>query len=76
MTIVMTAKHQVTIPKKITDALGLDKGSMFDVVVYKNKLELVPLEVREKTFSEEEYGKLDTLSKKERGMERRLGKRS
>jgi len=36
MTVIMTAKNQITIPKKITSALGLEKGSMFKVEVSKN----------------------------------------
>ena len=66
MTIRMTAKHQVTIPKRIAAILGLKQGSMFDVVVQKNRIELIPLETKAKEFSDEEYEKLDLLSKKEK----------
>ncbi len=44
MTITMTAKHQVTIPRKIADVLSLKKGTMFDVIVHRNRIELIPLE--------------------------------
>jgi len=74
MTITMTSKHQITIPKKITDALGLRRGAMFDIVVSKDKIELVPLETREKVFTDEEYKKLEVLSMKEKGKEKRVTK--
>lgn len=74
MTIVMTAKHQVTIPKRIAVILGLKQGSMFDVVVHKNRIELIPLETKPKEFSEAEYEKLDLLSRKEKGKERKVTK--
>ena len=41
MTITMTAKNQITIPKKITNALGLGKGSMFEVEVSRDKIEQI-----------------------------------
>ena len=75
MTITMTAKHQITIPKKITDALGLEKGAMFRVAVANDKIELVPLETREKVFSEEHYKKLESLSMEEKGKEKRVTKK-
>ena len=70
----MTAKHQVTIPKKIADVLRLKKGAMFDVLVSKNRIELIPLETKEKVFTDEEYRKLDMLSSSEKGMELRVTK--
>ncbi len=75
MTIKMTAKHQVTIPKKIAEALGLKKGTMFDVVVFENRIELIPLEITEKVFTEDEYRKLEALSRKEKGEEKRVTKK-
>ena len=74
MTITMTAKNQITIPKKITNTLGLKKGTMFNIKVTKNSIEIIPLEVREKTFSEDEYRKLETLVVKEKGKEKRVTK--
>ena len=74
MTITMTAKHQITIPKKITNALGLKKGSMFNIEVSKNGIELVPLEIKEKVFTEEEYEKLEALALREKGKEERVTK--
>lgn len=62
----MTTKNQITLPKKIVDTLRLRKGSLFNVRVARNRIELVPLEVTEKSFSEEDFKKLDTLVKDEK----------
>jgi AbrB family looped-hinge helix DNA binding protein len=75
MTITMTAKHQVTIPKKITDVLMLGKGTMFNIVVSRDRIELIPLETKEKIFSDEEYKKLELLSIKEKGAEKQVAKK-
>jgi len=75
MTVTMTAKHQVTIPKKIAAVLGLKQGSIFDVVVRNNRIELVPLETVEKEFSDDVYEKLDALSAKGKGKEKKVTKR-
>ena len=75
MTITMTAKNQITIPKKITNALGLGKGSMFEVEVSRDKIELIPLETKERQFTEEEYVKLETLATKEKGKEKPVTKK-
>ena len=74
MTVVMTAKNQVTIPKKITNALGLGKGSMFEIEVSKNVIELIPLETKAREFTDEEYAKLEALAAKEKGKEKRVTK--
>jgi AbrB family looped-hinge helix DNA binding protein len=75
MTVTMTAKNQITIPKKITNALGLAKGSIFEVAVTKRRIELIPLEIKEREFTNEEYAKLETLAKQEEGKEKRLTKK-
>ncbi len=75
MTVTMTAKNQITIPKKITEALGLEKGSMFDIEVSKNAIELIPLETKEKVFTNEEYAKLEIIAAKEKGKEKRITKK-
>jgi len=75
MTITMTAKNQITIPKKITNALGLRKGSMFEVEVSKDGIELIPLEIKERQFTNEEYVKLENLAAKEKGQENRITKK-
>ena len=72
MTITMTAKNQITIPKKIASILGLSKGAMFNIEVRKNKIELIPLEVNEREFSPEVYKRLDRLSVEEKGKEKPL----
>ena len=66
MTVTMTTKNQVTIPKKIVDALDLNKGALFNVTVVANKIQLTPLEIIEKVFTGEEYKKLDNLIKREK----------
>jgi len=75
MTISMTAKHQITIPKKVADVLGLKKGSMFNIEVSKNRIELIPLETKEKVFTAEEYAKLEALAVKEEGKEKQVTKK-
>jgi len=75
MTITMTAKNQITIPKKITNALGLGSGSMFEVAFSKDGIELIPLETKERHFTDEEYAKLETLAVKENGKEKRATKK-
>ncbi len=72
MTIIMKTKNQITIPKKITNILGLEEGSMFKITVSGNRIELTPLEVSEKIFTKEEYAKLEQLSAKERGTEKKV----
>ena len=61
MTISMSEKHQVTIPNKIAKALDLKRGSLFDVEFNGSRIELIPLEVKEKKFTRAEYRKLDKL---------------
>lgn len=75
MTVTMTAKNQITIPKKITNALGLGKGTMFEIEVLKSGIELIPLEIKERGFTDTEYAKLETLDAQERGKEKRVTKR-
>ena len=75
MTITMTAKNQITIPKKVTNALGLGKGSMFEIEVSKEGIELIPLETKERRFTDKEYMKLETLATKEKGEEKHISKK-
>ena len=72
MTVTMTEKHQITIPKKIADAMGLHKGSLFDVQIRKNRIELTPVEVKEKEFTEEDYRLMDALCEKEQHTAKRM----
>lgn len=72
MNVTMTAKNQITIPKKIAKVLHLKKGTMFRVKIQNNRIELVPLEVKEMEFSMEMYEKLEDISKEEQGKERKV----
>ncbi len=72
MTITMKTKNQITIPKKITNILGLHEGDMFNVVVCGNSIQLIPLEVSERVFSKDEHAKLEALAKKEHGREKKV----
>ncbi len=72
MTIVMTEKNQITIPRKIAGILKLHRGSMFDVEVQHDRIELIPVEVTRKTFTKEQFAKLNALSKRERGLEKKV----
>ena len=75
MTITMTSKNQITIPKKIVDSLNLDRGAMFEIKVTGHRIELVPVEVVEKVFTDEEYEKLDKLVKEQKGTAKRVTKK-
>ena len=72
MTIIMKTKNQITIPKKITNVLGLHEGDMFKIVVSGNSIQLIPLEVSERVFSKDEYINLEALAKKEHGKEKKV----
>ncbi|MBI5023913.1 MAG: AbrB/MazE/SpoVT family DNA-binding domain-containing protein [Candidatus Omnitrophica bacterium] len=75
MTITMTSKNQITLPKRIVDALRLHRGSLFDIKVQSNRIELVPLEVQEREFSDEEYEKLERLYQKEKSSAKKVTKK-
>ena len=66
MTVAMSEKHQVTIPSKIARALDLKRGSLFDVELNGSRIELIPLEIKEKKFTRAEYRKLDKLLTQEK----------
>ena len=61
MTVAMSEKHQVTIPSKIAKVLDLKKGPLFDVELKGSRIELIPLEVKERKLTQAEYRKLDRL---------------
>ena len=67
MTIAMSEKHQVTIPSRIARVLDLKRGSLFDVELKGSRIELIPLEVREKKLARAEYRKLDKLLAQAKG---------
>ena len=66
MTVTMTSKNQITLPKRIVDALLLNKGTLLDVKLNGHHIELTPLEVVEKKFTKTDYKRLDRLCKEER----------
>lgn len=66
MTITMTSKNQITIPKGIVDALRLHKGSLFDVKVKSHHIEIIPLDVQPMEFTDEDYERLERLVQKEK----------
>ena len=68
----MTSKNQITIPKKIVNALDLNKGAMFDIKITGHRIELVPVETVEKVFTDEEYARLNELAKKQKGKAKKV----
>ena len=66
MTITMTGKNQITIPKKFVKALQLTEGALFDIKIDGNGFKIIPLETTERTFTDEEYVKLEKLYQKEK----------
>ncbi|MBF0479931.1 MAG: AbrB/MazE/SpoVT family DNA-binding domain-containing protein [Candidatus Omnitrophica bacterium] len=66
MTITLTTKNQITLPKKIIDILSLRGGSLFDVRIARNKIELTPIDETKKTFSGEDFKHIDDLVKNEK----------
>ena len=74
MIVTMTAKNQLTIPKKIAKVLGLEQGAMFNIFVRQNKIELKPIEIVEKTFSKKAYIALDKLTEKEQSKGKKVTK--
>ncbi len=66
MTIAMSEKHQVTIPSKIARVLNLRRGSLFEVELNGSRIELIPLEVKEKRLTRAEYRKLGQLLAQEK----------
>ena len=74
MTITMTSKNQITIPKKIVDRFHLKRGAIFDVKIEINKIELTPMELVEKSYTEDEYKKLEELYQQERSTVKSMSK--
>lgn len=75
MTITMTSKNQITLPKRIVDTLRLHKGSLFDVKVSQDRIELVPLEIKEREFTDAEYEKLEKVYQKEKNSAKKVTKK-
>jgi AbrB family looped-hinge helix DNA binding protein len=74
MTITMTSKNQITLPKKIVDTLRLRRGSLFNINIKSNRIELVPLEVSKREFTDAEYEKLEKLYQREKGSAQKVSK--
>ncbi|MBF0490828.1 MAG: AbrB/MazE/SpoVT family DNA-binding domain-containing protein [Candidatus Omnitrophica bacterium] len=66
MTITLTSKNQVTIPKKIVDRFHLKRGAIFDIKIENNRIELIPMELVEKTYTEDDYKKLEKIYQQEK----------
>lgn len=75
MTVTMTTKNQITIPKKIVDALDLGKGALLDVHITGNRIEIIPLEVTERVYTDQNYKRLDKLVNKEKKSAKKVTKK-
>jgi AbrB family looped-hinge helix DNA binding protein len=42
--ITVSSKYQVVIPKEIRDSIGLDVGTIMEVISYGSRIELVPIQ--------------------------------
>ena len=62
----MSSKNQITIPKRLVKALQLSEGALFDINIKGNRLEIIPLETMEKTFTDEQFAKLEEIYQKEK----------
>ena len=72
MTVTMSSKNQITIPKKITREFNLAEGALFDIQINGNRLELIPLETIEKVFTNEEYARMENLYQKEKHLAKKV----
>ena len=66
MTITMTSKNQITIPKKIVTRLGLKRGCHFDIKTDEHRIELIPMELVEKPYTDEELQKIEEIYQREK----------
>lgn len=41
--VTVSPKYQIVIPKEVRDALGIVSGQKIQVLMYKNRIELIPL---------------------------------
>ncbi len=74
MTITMTSKNQITIPKKVVTRLGLKRGCHFNIMVDEYHIELTPMELVEKPYTDEEYKKMEEISRRERPFAKKVTK--
>jgi AbrB family looped-hinge helix DNA binding protein len=74
MVIKLTSKNQVTLPKAIVAKLHLRAGAYFQAVLEKNRIELIPVDIVEKKFSDEDFKKMDEITNKEWNQKKPLTK--
>lgn len=43
MTVTLSSKYQVVIPKELRELLGLRQGQNVQVIAYENRIELIPV---------------------------------
>jgi AbrB family looped-hinge helix DNA binding protein len=43
--VTLSSKYQVVIPRKIRESANLQTGSSFEVILYDNRIELIPLQL-------------------------------
>ena len=72
MTITMTSKNQITIPKKIVTRLGLKRGCHFDIKTDEHRIELIPMELVEKPYTDEELQKMEEIYQSEKHTAKRV----
>ncbi|MDR1147711.1 MAG: AbrB/MazE/SpoVT family DNA-binding domain-containing protein [Spirochaetaceae bacterium] len=41
--VTLSHKHQVTIPKEAREKIGLKAGASFEVIIFSNRIELIPI---------------------------------
>jgi len=42
-TVTLSNEYQIIIPKEISESMGLEPGSSFEVLSYNNRIELIPI---------------------------------
>ena len=42
--VTVSPKYQVVIPKDVRESMGIESGQKIQVLVYKNRIELIPLQ--------------------------------
>lgn len=68
-----TSQHQITIPKKIWNALGLEAGRRFQVVLTEDKrIVVTPKEADSMGLSDSEWNSLVKLAHSEKNVSKRL----
>jgi AbrB family looped-hinge helix DNA binding protein len=42
-TVIVSAKYQIIIPKKIRESMGIVSGQKIQIIAYRNRIELIPI---------------------------------